>query len=212
MPKTTVYADLKCYGVPISSGEWEGVKLSDLLNVAGLDPSATLVDFKAQDGYSVSIPIEMALRPDVIVAYDLGGLPLSETLRLVVPDSNGNLWISMITQIALGTQILSVAIAGTPSLSAFQQFRPSTDIPITQPSPQPTQQQLTSTPDPTINSTIVEPTVAPTNVTLPESDQQVSGASVSGFSLGNVWWVLVGVCLVAVVVGFGVFARRRVRI
>ncbi len=206
MPKTTVYADLLCYGTPVSSGDWEGVKLSDLLNEVSLDPSAMSVDFKAQDGYTVSIPIEMALRPDVIVAYDLSGLPLSETLRLVVPNSNGNIWISMITQITLDTKSLSDAIAATPSLSSTQQFRPSTDIPTTQPSPQPTQQQPTSTPAPKINTT-----VEPTNVTLSQSEQQVSGVVGSGFSLGMVWWVLVGVCVVVVVVGFGVFARRRVR-
>jgi sulfite oxidase len=208
MPKTTVHAELSCYGTPVSSGDWEGVKLSDLLTVVGLDPSATSVDFKAQDGYAVSIPIEMALRPDVIVAYDLNGLPLSETLRLVVPNSNGNIWISMIVQISLSTQILSDAIAGTPSLSTIQQFRPSTDAQITLPSPQPTQLQPSPTSALTNSPATVGPTVSPTNVTLPQSDQQVSGEIGSGFSFGNFVWVLVGVCVVMVVVGFGVLVRR----
>jgi DMSO/TMAO reductase YedYZ molybdopterin-dependent catalytic subunit len=105
LPQTTVYAELYCYGAPVTKGYWTGVKLTDLLSFVGLNPSGGSIDFQAKDGYKVSIPLEMALEPNVIVAYQKDGIPLAETYRLVLPGSNGNLWISLITDISLGTGI-----------------------------------------------------------------------------------------------------------
>jgi DMSO/TMAO reductase YedYZ molybdopterin-dependent catalytic subunit len=103
MPKTSVFAELYCYGVLVASGEWGGVKLELLLEKAGLDQEVRSVDFVAQDQYRVSVPIEEALRSDLIVAYEKDGAPLSEVLRLVIPGANGNVWIAKIISITAST-------------------------------------------------------------------------------------------------------------
>src|SRR4030042_2972912 len=51
LPKINVYANLVCYGNPLANGDWEGARLSDILNQAGIDPPVLSIDFKAQDGY-----------------------------------------------------------------------------------------------------------------------------------------------------------------
>ncbi len=101
MPKTIVNADLFCYGMLLTSENWGGVKLSLLLETSELDLQASSVDFYAQDGYKATVPFCRAIQPDVIVAYDKDGVPLPETLRLVVPGANGAVWIAMITSIEL---------------------------------------------------------------------------------------------------------------
>lgn len=101
MPKSTVYAELYCYGRLLYWGYWTGVKLGLLLEEAGLDENAELVEFHAQDGYEIELSISEATQDNVIIAYERDGEPLPETLRLVAPGANGNFWISMITQITI---------------------------------------------------------------------------------------------------------------
>jgi DMSO/TMAO reductase YedYZ molybdopterin-dependent catalytic subunit len=73
LPKTTVYAELSCYGSPISNGNWSGVKLSDLLSLSEIFSIAGSIDFLAGDGYKVTIPMETTMLPEVIIAYELDG-------------------------------------------------------------------------------------------------------------------------------------------
>jgi hypothetical protein len=119
MPKTTVDAYLYCYGNLIASGSWSGVQLGFLLDQVGVEPETASVEFKAQDGYFVSIPIELTQRSDVIVAYELDDIPLPETLRLVVPEENGDVWIAMI--ISIHHSLLS-AMGSSNSLPALQKL------------------------------------------------------------------------------------------
>jgi DMSO/TMAO reductase YedYZ molybdopterin-dependent catalytic subunit len=100
MPKSTVNADLYCYGMIVTSGNWGGVNLGLLLNTAGLDRNTGTIQFRATDGYSINLPIEDALQENIIIAYEKDDQPLTEGLRLVVPGANGNIWISMITTIS----------------------------------------------------------------------------------------------------------------
>jgi len=102
MPKTAVSASLYCYGFLMASGNWSGVRLSYLLQQTGADyANASSIDFLASDGYQMSVPIEAALREDVIVSYEMDGKSLSEGFRLVIPEANGNTWIAMITTISM---------------------------------------------------------------------------------------------------------------
>lgn len=95
MPRTTVQAELSCNGQPLASGEWTGVKLSFVMEKAGIIDPETAVTLTAQDGYGISTHAgEIA-----ILAYELDGVPLPETIRLVVPGANGEVWIKWITQI-----------------------------------------------------------------------------------------------------------------
>jgi hypothetical protein len=67
MPKSTVSADLSCYGNLISSGVWGGVRLSELLNLAVIDPLVVGKELTAQDGYLVNIPINTAMRQTLLL-------------------------------------------------------------------------------------------------------------------------------------------------
>jgi DMSO/TMAO reductase YedYZ molybdopterin-dependent catalytic subunit len=120
MPQTTVNADLYCYGNLVTSGNWIGVKVSYLLEMAEFNEHAISVKFYAEDGYAINIPIQEALRDDVIIAYKKDNQLLPETLRLVIPDTNGNLWISMIKQVTLSAEAPSPPQSGLNTLKSIQ--------------------------------------------------------------------------------------------
>ncbi|MGA9174776.1 MAG: sulfite oxidase [Thermoactinomyces sp.] len=114
--KRTFYSP-RVYGVQwqkgaISQGRWKGVPLSDLLKMAGVKPTVKEIVFEAVDRgadgtiYARSLPVEKALHPDTIVAYELNGRPLpfkhGYPLRLIVPGWYAMAsvkWLSKITAI-----------------------------------------------------------------------------------------------------------------
>jgi DMSO/TMAO reductase YedYZ molybdopterin-dependent catalytic subunit len=79
MPPTMLTKDFQCVtGWRVPNVHWQGVLLSDLLNRAGVQPAGKALRFTSFDGtYTESLTLEQAMRPDVIVAYELGGNPLS---------------------------------------------------------------------------------------------------------------------------------------
>ena len=99
MPKTTVYADLSCYGLLLKSGLWGGVSLKTLLAQAGFTGQSANLQLYATDGYNVPFGFSESTSDYVIVAYEVDGNPLDETLRLVVPEANGENWIALICKI-----------------------------------------------------------------------------------------------------------------
>ncbi|MCW3994844.1 MAG: molybdopterin-dependent oxidoreductase [Candidatus Bathyarchaeota archaeon] len=209
MPKTVVNAALSCYGNLLASGNWGGVKVSDVLNQVGVSSSVGSISFFAADGYSVILPIETALRPDVIIAYEFEGKSLSENLRLVVPGENGNLWIAMITSISVSpTQISGGQSTDIDSITKSQ---PQTDNIDFQPSPtQPPQtppqlennQGTTESPAPPTNQTQNQ-----TSKPSPDSNDSLSQPSVL-FSEA-VYWIAVAAIFASIAAGFGVFKRRK---
>jgi DMSO/TMAO reductase YedYZ molybdopterin-dependent catalytic subunit len=101
MPKTVVNAYLLCYGSFVTSGNWSGVLLSHLLNLIQVPPEVSSIKFVASDGYNVIIPIELAMQPQIIIAYEKDNESLHEGLRLILPEYNGEAWIAMITSISM---------------------------------------------------------------------------------------------------------------
>ncbi len=101
LPSTSVQADLYCDASYVIGGNWTGVTLGYLFEQAEVNSQGAFVGFTATDGYSVKITLATAMRDDVIVAYQLNGQPLSESVRLVIPGANGADWIAMINQIAV---------------------------------------------------------------------------------------------------------------
>lgn len=94
---------------------WAGVKLSDVLNKAGLRPEAKFVTFLPGDHpmaskvppFRRSIPVEKALE-DVVLAWQMNGvaLPLlhGAPLRAVVPGWAGDHWIKWLRGIEVATK------------------------------------------------------------------------------------------------------------
>lgn len=85
-PRQEAFRTLECISyevVPgddlISNQRWGGVRISDLLADAGVQPEARFVLFEAVDGYTESIPLEVALHPETWVADEMGppGTPLT---------------------------------------------------------------------------------------------------------------------------------------
>ena len=103
MPTTTVYAELYCDGSLATRGNWTGILLSDLLNQAQLTPEVSSIQFIASDGYKVTIPIQLAMEPQTIIAYQKDGQPLAEGLRLILQGANGAAWISLIKAITMSS-------------------------------------------------------------------------------------------------------------
>jgi DMSO/TMAO reductase YedYZ molybdopterin-dependent catalytic subunit len=156
MPKTTVYSDLSCYGRLIESGLWGGVSLRVLLAEAGYTEQKANLQFYASDGYTTTLTLSDDISQNsIIVAYELEGSPLPETLRLVIPNANGAAWISKITSISINAATYPISpnpdaaqiIVGQPRLQQSNTTQTSpTSEPKVQPTPQPT------TPSPTNQS------------------------------------------------------------
>ncbi|MDB5596107.1 MAG: oxidoreductase molybdopterin binding [Hyphomicrobiales bacterium] len=93
----------------ISCAEWTGVKLSTLLDDAGLKPEAKWVMFEGADGAHMnrSIPIEKCL-DDCLIVYAQNGEALRPEqgypLRLVVPGWEGNVSVKWLRRIKVGDQ------------------------------------------------------------------------------------------------------------
>ena len=210
MPKTTVYAELYCYGSLVTSGDWGGVQLSDLLNQAGLDPTVASIDFTAADGYVVSIPIAEAMRLDVIVAYEKDSAPLSEGLRLVVPEENGDIWIAGITSISMSTELLNQSVGQAPSSATTPATSGGSvsNYPTQQTSTG--QQQQTQPKNQTPTPPPIKP-VAPANITEPEYTPQPVDSSphTNGVPVEFEYGVSLVVVVVVLAVAFVVFRRRR---
>jgi DMSO/TMAO reductase YedYZ molybdopterin-dependent catalytic subunit len=84
-PRQEMYRTLECISyqvVPgddlISNQRWGGVRMSDLLDDAGVQASARFLLFEAADGYTESMPLEVARDPLTWIADEMGppGTPL----------------------------------------------------------------------------------------------------------------------------------------
>jgi DMSO/TMAO reductase YedYZ molybdopterin-dependent catalytic subunit len=75
MPQTKLVRDVQCVtGWRVPNTPFEGVRLSHLLDLAGVRGEATAVRFTCFDGaYSESLTLKQARRADVIVAHKMQG-------------------------------------------------------------------------------------------------------------------------------------------
>jgi DMSO/TMAO reductase YedYZ molybdopterin-dependent catalytic subunit len=149
MPKSTVYAVLSCYGLIVADGNWGGVNLGLLLNMTGVEENTASIQFRAADGYIVTLPLEDAMQENVIIAYERDDQPLPEGLRLVVPWANGNVWISKITSISQTNAIVSGSQLPTPISPPMPEF---TMPPQQSPTPEPKNQSTTPSTTPPSNN------------------------------------------------------------
>ena len=79
MPQTELVRDFQCVtGWRVRQVPWVGVPLSHLLDLAGPADGATAVRLTSSDGeYTESLTLEQARRPDVLVALQMLGAPVT---------------------------------------------------------------------------------------------------------------------------------------
>ena len=79
LPQTALTRDFQCVtGWRVEDVPWRGVKLSDILDEAGVHPGASHVRFWSFDGvYTETLTLGQARRDDVLVAHHLQGKPVT---------------------------------------------------------------------------------------------------------------------------------------
>ena len=80
MPPTRLQKDFQCVtGWRVHDVKWTGVRLGDLLDRAGARPDAWGVRFTSFDRlYTETLTMSQARRPDVLVAYEMAGRPVTQ--------------------------------------------------------------------------------------------------------------------------------------
>ena len=103
------------YGA-MGNAVWGGVRLADVLRKAGVAPNALEVVFDGADAallpatpdFVKSLPVERALDPDTLIAFEMNGRPLPHwhgaPARLVVPGWTATYWVKHLTDIRLMPQ------------------------------------------------------------------------------------------------------------
>jgi DMSO/TMAO reductase YedYZ molybdopterin-dependent catalytic subunit len=83
-PVVTGYRTLECISTEIVRGDhlignqkWRGVPLTALLDRAGVKPEASWVLWEAEDGFTESLPLEVARESDSWLVYEMGDAPLT---------------------------------------------------------------------------------------------------------------------------------------
>ncbi len=87
----------------ISNAAWKGFPLRDLLDQAGVLSGAARVRLHGVDNYTDTIPLEKAMDPTTLLAYEMNGAPLPDRhgypLRLIVPGYFGEKNVKWLTRI-----------------------------------------------------------------------------------------------------------------
>jgi DMSO/TMAO reductase YedYZ molybdopterin-dependent catalytic subunit len=87
----------------ISNAVWRGFPLRDLLDQAGAISNAARVRLHGVDNYTDTIPLEKAMQPTTLLAYEMNGVPLPDRhgypLRVIVPGYFGEKHVKWLTRI-----------------------------------------------------------------------------------------------------------------
>jgi DMSO/TMAO reductase YedYZ molybdopterin-dependent catalytic subunit len=82
---------------------WEGIRVGDLLEEAGVRPGANTVIFYAADGYSSSLPLDYIKERDILLAYAMNNVTLPADrgfpFQVVAEDRWGYKWVKWVTRI-----------------------------------------------------------------------------------------------------------------
>ena len=108
MPRAEQVSDFHCVtGWSVTGVRWAGVRIADLLESAGAKANVAALYFvSAEDPYADSLTLDQALLPDVMLAYEMDGGPISRPhgapVRLVMPEMYGYKSVKWVKQIDLG--------------------------------------------------------------------------------------------------------------
>jgi DMSO/TMAO reductase YedYZ molybdopterin-dependent catalytic subunit len=100
LPYQEAYRTLECISTEIVRGDhlignqhWRGVRVADLLDRVGARPEARWILWEADDGFTESIPLEVARHPDTWIAYQMADAPLTVEhgfpVRVLIPGRFG---------------------------------------------------------------------------------------------------------------------------
>jgi DMSO/TMAO reductase YedYZ molybdopterin-dependent catalytic subunit len=91
--------------------QWGGVKLSDILQIAGVKPTARYVYFTSADGYYESWDLASAQHPQTLLAYQKNDAPLppenGAPLRLASPIKLGYKLSKWVTAVTVTDQLMT---------------------------------------------------------------------------------------------------------
>jgi DMSO/TMAO reductase YedYZ molybdopterin-dependent catalytic subunit len=96
--------ELVCPGFFVDKGYWTGIKIIDLLNLAGTKKEAENVEFINIDGsYKKTLPIEKVNGDGFLISYQFNDKEFSKyhgyPLRLVAKDEAGSYWVKWLGEI-----------------------------------------------------------------------------------------------------------------
>jgi DMSO/TMAO reductase YedYZ molybdopterin-dependent catalytic subunit len=107
LPRTSQVSTFHCVtGWTVENVRWSGVRFRHLLDLVEPLPSAKAIRFvSAEEPYNDSLTVEQALLPDVLLAIELDGQPLSRPhgapARVVIPQMYGYKGVKWLNRIEL---------------------------------------------------------------------------------------------------------------
>jgi DMSO/TMAO reductase YedYZ molybdopterin-dependent catalytic subunit len=103
LPKVESAAPLICPGVFQDHARWSGTPIHYLLDLAGVQSDATVVNFIGVDGYTSNVSIAEANANENFLAYEWNGQPLpilhGFPIRAVFPAMQGYKWVKWLVEI-----------------------------------------------------------------------------------------------------------------
>jgi len=107
LPRAEQVSDFHCVtGWSVDNVHWTGVRFRDLLGLASPTGEAGALTFvSAEQPYVDSLTLDDALLPDVMLAYEMDGKPLTQAhgapVRLVIPEMYGYKGVKWVERIEL---------------------------------------------------------------------------------------------------------------
>jgi len=97
-PAVEQYQTLECIsnevgGDLIGNARWTGVRVRDILRLAGVRPEARTIIWRSADGYSEAVSIDVAMDAAALLAFGMNGAPLppqhGAPVRVLLPNRYG---------------------------------------------------------------------------------------------------------------------------
>lgn len=105
LPQYSEVALLQCVEGPFGRAKWTGVRLKDVLKLAQPKKGAKEVVFRCEDGYSTSINLTTAKKPDTLLALKMNDEVLPKPhgfpLKVIIPGKFGYKWAKWIRRIEI---------------------------------------------------------------------------------------------------------------
>jgi len=88
---------------------WEGIRIKDIVEKAGVLPAARVIIFHAYDGYTTALPLSYISDNNLLLAYKMNGVVLPPErgfpFQLVAENKWGYKWIKWVTGLELSDDI-----------------------------------------------------------------------------------------------------------